>query len=42
MAPIAEDQITTGSGIFSALFMFQLHVYDSLYSQTLFSLLTGP
>ena len=25
---VAEDQVTTGSGFFSALFMFQLHVYD--------------
>ena len=32
---VAEDQVTTGSGIFSAFFMFQLSVYDSLYSQAL-------
>ena len=32
---VAEDQVTTGSGIFSAFFMFQLHVYDSLYLQGL-------
>ena len=29
---VAEDQVTTGFGIFSAYFMFQLHIYDSLYS----------
>ena len=33
---VAEDQVTTlGLGFFSALFMFQLHVYDSMYLQTL-------
>jgi len=32
---VAEDQVTTGSGIFSAFFTFQLNVYDSLYSQAL-------
>jgi len=33
---VAENQITIESGIFfSAFFKFQLHVYDSLYSQAL-------
>ena len=32
---VAGDQVTTGSGIFSVFFIFQLHVSDSLYSQAL-------
>ena len=40
---VTGDQVTTGSGIFSAFLyiLATVHVSDSLYSQAL-SLLTGP